>query len=260
MKSEHIKILVLITFISMVLVNSLANILPINGMTTGDISNMYGNLFAPAGITFVIWGIIYLLLGAYVLYQFNLFGKGKLNEKTIDKISIYFILTSIVNLLWIFAWHYNFIFISMILIVTLLFLLIKIADIINKQEFTTVEKISVYAPFTIYFGWVTIATIANIVTFLVSINWNGFNISPVIWTIIVLLVGTIIGLLRMFKDKNPLYGLVFVWAYLGIWIKHTSLTGFNNMYPEIIYTIISLIILLIIGISYLSYKKIKTIF
>jgi hypothetical protein len=215
-KKIILKITVLVTFLGMIGVNAMANLLPINNMTTGAISEMYQNLFAPAGITFSIWGLIYLLLGAYTLYQFGLFGKGKISEKTIEKISFYFILTSIANMLWIFAWHYNFILLSVGLIVTMLYYLIKIADITNKQEFNIIERVCVCAPFTIYFGWITVATIANITVFLVSINWDGFGISPVIWTIFILLVGTIIGILRMFKDVNPLYGLVFVWAYLGI--------------------------------------------
>lgn len=257
-KRKIIQIMVLITFLGMITVNALANILPINGMTTGDISNMYQNLFAPTGITFSIWGLIYLLLGAYTLYQFGLFGKGKINEKTIKKISFYFILTSIANMLWILAWHYNFILLSLVLIVTIFYYLIKIADIINKQEFNIIERVCVCAPFTIYFGWITVATIANVTVFLVSINWDGLGISPVIWTMFILLVGTIIGILRMFKDVNPLYGLIFVWAYLGIWIKHTSPTGFDNMFPEIIYTVISLIVLLLVGIGFVGYKKLKT--
>ena len=257
MDIKYIRILVLITFISMIAVNALANILPINGMTTGTISDMYVNLFAPAGITFAIWGLIYFMLGLFTLYQFGLFGWGKLNEKIIERVSVLFILTSIVNLLWIFAWHYNIIFLSMILIVTLLVLLIKIADLVNNKDITIKERIFVCTPFSVYFGWITIATIANITVLLVSLKWDGFGISPVIWTMLILLVGAIIGILRMFKDVNPAYGLVFVWAYLGIWIKHTSITGFNNMYPEIVYTVISLILVFLVGISFVGYKKLK---
>lgn len=257
MDIKYVRILVLITFISMIAVNALANILPINGMTTGAISDMYVNLFAPAGITFAIWGLIYFMLGLFTLYQFGLFGWGKLDEKIIERVSVLFILTSIVNLLWIFAWHYNIIFLSMILIVTLLVLLIKIADLVNNKDITIKERIFVCTPFSVYFGWITIATIANITVLLVSLKWDGFGISPVIWTMLILLVGTIIGILRMFKDVNPAYGLVFVWAYLGIWIKHTSITGFNNMYPEIVYTVISLIIALLMGVAFVGYKKLK---
>jgi hypothetical protein len=257
-KKIILKITVLVTFLGMIGVNAMANLLPINGMTTGAISDMYQNLFAPAGITFSIWGLIYLLLGAYTLYQFGLFGKGKIKDRKIEKISFYFILTSIANMLWILAWHYNFILLSVGLIITILYYLIKIADIINKEEFNIVERITVCAPFSIYFGWITVATIANITVFLVSLNWDGFGISPVIWTMFILLVGTIIGILRMFKDVNPVYGLVFVWAYLGIWIKHTSPTGFDNMFSEIIYTVITLIVLLSVGIGFVGYKKLKT--
>lgn len=257
MNQRYIQIFVLLTYILMIGVNSLANLLPINGMSTGAISDMYVNLFAPAGITFAIWGVIYLLLGAYVLYQFGLFGKGKIKEEIINKINIYFIATSIVNVLWILAWHYNFILASAILIITLLVLLIKIADLVNKQEFTIKERICVCAPFTIYFGWLTVATIANITVLLVSLKWDGFGIAPEILTMLILLVGIIIGIVRMYKDKNPLYGLVFVWAYFGIWIKHTSATGFNNMYNGIITMVIACIFLILVSIVYVALNKNK---
>ena len=137
----------------------------------------------------------------------------------------------------------------------LLTLLIKIADIVNHKEQSTLNTIFVRLPFSIYFGWITIATIANVTVFLQSINWNGFGISEQIWIIIILLIGAAIGITRMFKDKNIYYGLVLVWAYSGIWLKHTSQDGFNSNYPNIINIVIFCIALFVISIGYLSYKK-----
>ena len=241
------KIIVAVTYFGMVLVNALANILPINNRGTGEISDSYANIFAPAGLTFSIWGLIYLLLGAFVIYQFFY------NKKFLEEIRYYFILTSIANILWIFSWHYDYILASLFLMVILLVYLIKIALILSKQKFSLKNEILISLPFSIYFGWVTVATIANVTVFLVSVNWNGFGLSDQFWTITVILIGTLIGMLTMFKIKKIAYGLVFVWAYFGIWYKHT--TVFNNEYLGVINTVLICIMIFILAISYLIYEK-----
>jgi len=249
-KNLILKILAAVSFVAMVTVNILANALPINNRNTGQISDNYTNLFAPAGITFAIWGLIYLLLLGFVLYLIFSISKNKAAKKEalLQKINIYFIATSLVNIAWIFSWHYDFIIISVLLMLSLLFFLIKIADIIRKEKLTTLEKLFISLPFSVYFGWITVATIANITVFLVGIGWSGFGISEFIWTSIILLVGAVIGVLRMRKDRNIAYGLVLVWAYIGILYKHISVAGFAGMYPTVIITTIICIIIFLIMI------------
>ncbi len=139
----------------------------------------------------------------------------------------------------------------------LLISLIKIADFINKNQFTSVEKLFIKAPFSVYFGWITVATIANITVFLVSVGWNGFGIAESVWTSIILVVGALIGILRMTKDKNIAYGLVLVWAYLGILLKHTSVTGFNGQYSSIIATVVVCVLLFVFSLGIILYKHQK---
>ena len=236
MKKIFIKIIALGAYIAMIGVNFMANSLPINNRSTGEISDAYPNLFAPAGITFSIWGLIYLLLGGYLLYQFV--SRDQKRKEFLKKINLLFIATSLANISWIFAWHYDFIGISVLIMAALLLLLIRIADILRKEQFSSWEKLFIWAPFSIYFGWITVAIIANITVFLVSIGWNGFGVADFIWTSIILLIGATIGILRMHKDKNIIYGFVFVWAYLGIFFKHISTDGFNGQYPIIIVTVL----------------------
>ncbi len=255
-KNLIIKILVVISYLAMVSVNALANILPINNIGTGEVSEKYANLFAPAGLTFSIWGIIYILLGLYVLYQFGLWQKDKKkNQLLIKKINIYFILSSLANILWIFTWHYDFIGISVLLIIVMLALLIKIADLLRKEKFSNWEAFFISLPFSIYFAWITVATIANITTFLVSINWDGWGISNEIWTVIILIIGAIIGIFRMLWDRNIAYGLVFIWAYLGILIKHISVDGWDGNYSLVIITTIIAILAFIVSESVLIVKN-----
>lgn len=240
-------ILVPVAYILMVVANALANILPINGITTGAVSDSYPNLFAPAGITFAIWGVIYILLGAYTIYQVILINQknNKLTNKennknrkgVVDKVNIYFVITSVVNTVWIFAWHYRQISLTVVLMLALLLSLIKIADILAKQKFNVVDTLLINTPFAIYFGWITVATIANITIWLVSVGWDGFGISQDIWTVLILLVGAVIGVSRGVKDNSVPYLLVFVWAYFGIYLKHISQIGFASQYQSVIATL-----------------------
>lgn len=253
MKNMLIKIFATLAYVAMVVVNFLANSLPINNRSTGAISAAYPNLFAPAGLAFSIWGLIYLLLAGYVLYQFM--GSSQKNNEVFSKINPLFIASSLANILWIFSWHYDYIGLSVLIMAALLFILIKIADIIRIQKFSSLEKLFIWAPFSVYFGWITVAAIANITVFLVSIGWNGFGVSDFIWTSIILLVGALIGILRMSKDKNIAYGLVLVWAYLGILLKHVSASGFNGQYQVVIATVILCLILFVFFIGRIIYKK-----
>jgi hypothetical protein len=236
-----IKIFAAMAYVAMVAVNFMANGLPINNRSTGEISDAYQNLFAPAGYAFSIWGLIYLLLAGYVIYQFT--KNSQQREGLFKKINVFFIATSLANISWIFAWHYDFIGISVLIMAALLFFLIKIADILRLEQFVSLEKLFIWAPFSIYFGWITVATIANITVFLVGLGWKGFGIADFIWTSIILLVGAVIGIWRMNHDKNIAYGLVLVWAYFAILFKHMSASGFDGQYPIIIATAIGCLVL-----------------
>ncbi len=250
------------SFLLMIIINALANILPINGVTTGDVSNSYANLFAPAAFTFTIWGAIYFLLGLYILYQWGLLDKdkNKLKKSLIQKISIPFIISSISNFFWIFAWHYNAIFISLILMIIILICLIFINLIIKKEKLTKKEWFFISVPFSVYFGWITIATVANITTWLVSIGWNGFGISEAVWTVFILLVAVGIGLSVVWRYKDIVYGLVFIWAYIGILSKHFAPTGFAGQYVGVIAAVIVSLVLLISVQGFLIINDMKEFF
>jgi hypothetical protein len=258
MKNTHIKIIAGLAYVAMVAVNFLANGLPINNRSTGAISDAYPNLFAPAGPAFSIWGLIYLLLAGYVLYQFV--KKEQKTEELLKKINPLFIATSLANISWIFAWHYDYIGLSVLIMGGLLVLLIKIADILRVENFTALEKISIWAPFSVYFGWITVAAIANITVFMVSIGWNRFGIADFVWTSIILLVGAMIGILRMRKDKNIAYGMVLVWAYSWILFKHLSAGGFGGQYPSIIVAVIACLALFILFVGRIFYLNTKNYF
>jgi len=248
--TKIIRIVTILSFILMVVANALANILPINGLNTGEVSDNFSNLFAPAGITFSIWGVIYIALGIYTAYQLYALKNNKVDQNFLNDIGIYFSISSVANTLWIFSWHYLYTAISLLLMLLILGCLIKINAMIQKKSLD--QKISkvIRIPFSLYFGWITIATIANVTAFLVSINWNGFGIPEYIWTIMILLIGLMIGSLTAYKNKDLFYTLVLIWAYSGILIKHIQKSGFNGQFISIIATVIFCLLVLM----YLEYK------
>ncbi len=240
---KTLRILNAAAFLAMVFVNVLSVILPLNGIEPGQVSDSYPNLFAPAGITFSIWSVIYTWLFIFVLYQFGAFGK-KDGFKAASRIGSLFVISSIANAAWIFSWHYRVIPASWVLMVVILISLILTYQRIRSQALTTREKLFVAGPFSIYFGWITVATIANTVTLLVRFGWDGFGLSEALWTAIVILVGTIIGVIVTTKNKDILYGLVLIWAFAGILYKHVLPSMFNMNYPLVIgTTIVSLLVL-----------------
>lgn len=246
MKEKIVSYLTIVAYVVMVSVNALANILPINQQTTKEVSDHYNNLFTPAGITFSIWGVIYLLLFIYVVFQFRELKKPQ-GKNFLVKVNYLFIVNALLNSLWIFMWHYEVIWFCLIIMIGLLVTLIVINQQLFAYTLSKKENLKFRLPFEVYLGWITIAFIANVVVFLVSINWNGFNISAEIWTNIVLMLAVIIGLCTMMYFKSVAYGLVLIWANFGIMLSHLSATGYNGQYTSIITTIAIVLGILVIG-------------
>lgn len=250
MNTKILKISTLAAYVVMISVNYLAVLLPLGGRDTGEISDNYPNLFAPAGYAFSIWGLIYTLLGIYVIYQL-----WRAKDDVVARVNRIFIVNALLNASWMFAWHYDLIWLSVPIMVGLLFTLIRIADIFRDSVLTPKERWQVRLPFSVYFGWITVATIANITVFLVYLGWNGFGLSDSFWTVVALLVGMLIGSWRMLRDRFIPYGLVLIWAYGAILAKHLSESGFARQYPSIIWTV-SLCLLVFTGtILFISIKK-----
>ena len=242
MENKWVKIFVLIAFFQMLIINYMANSLPINGITTGDLSDKLKNLFTPQGSTFAIWGVIYSLLLIFIIrLQF-----GRIDKKT-EKLSKLFVINSLFNSSWIFVWHFELLVFSLMLMVGLLINLIKI-NILLKNISDWSNKLTLQIPFTVYFSWISIATIANVTSVLVGYEWNRFGLSEELWTQLILFIGIILALTQLIYFKQIVYIFVFLWAYLGIYLKHVSLEGFNNQYPNIINVLIVGLIILSISI------------
>ncbi len=218
------QILNVIAFVVTVVINILANTIPIGGKTTGELSALYPNLFVPAGITFSIWGVIYILLALFVVYQAkDLF---KLKKDPIEgRIGWWFVVASLANIAWIYAWHYEQIFLSLLIMIILLAALMKIYLRlgVGQTAVSGAEKYLVHLPFSIYLGWITVATIANVTSLLVAVEWNRFGLSEVFWTALVIIIATVITLLMLKRRGDVFYGIVVIWAFIGIFIRHIAI-------------------------------------
>jgi hypothetical protein len=221
-------ILNVVGFVAVVAVNMLAVTLPLGGKTTRQLSDQYPNLFVPSGITFSIWGLIYILLAIYVVYGLiRAVKKSDRQSDFADRIGVFFIVTCVANIGWIFSWHYELLPLSLVLMIVLLLSLIAIYRRLNVGRSTAPapEKYLVHLPMSVYLGWISIATIANVTALLVAYKWNGFGIGEEFWTVLVMAVGAALALIALFSRRDVFYAAVAVWAFVGILIKRTSESG-----------------------------------
>lgn len=248
-----VKIIAAVVFALSLVVNGLAGSTNlINGYNTADISDLHPTLFTPAGLTFAIWGVIYLLVTVYVVRQFFP-SKGRDKKKVdtlISSMAKPFILLSLLNTAWLFAWQYDIIWLSLILMLGILGTLIHISSKQAKVKLSGIDWLTIRVPFSIYFGWITVATIANVAIFLTTIGWDGWGIDDTTWTVIILIIGAAIGVVTSLLRKDWAYLAVLVWAYIGILVRHTTEAGFNGTYSAIVATLIPLIIILAVVTIY----------
>lgn len=207
-------ILMLLSTAFMLTMNGLANGLPLNGKTTGELSAQYPNWFVPAGVTFSIWGVLYLLMIGYV--GMRIF---KSREET-DGIEGYYMLTAVLNGSWILAWHYEWMFASLLIMAGLLATLVWMGERIRAagESASTLTK----ATFGMYLGWIMVATVANVTAALVSTGWDGFGIGGPVWAAILVVVALLGGIRVHRLFGNPYILISITWAFLGILIKQAG--------------------------------------
>lgn len=205
-----------------IVVNVLANALPLNGQTTGEISDRFRVYFVPAGYVFSIWGLIYAGLVAFAIYQALPTQRG---NPLLRRIGYLFALSCVANVAWIFLWHYELFLLTLVAMLALLLLLIAIylRVGIGRARVSTTEKWCIHIPFSIYLGWITVATIANVTAVLDYVRWSGWGISPEAWTVIMLIAGTAIASAVSLTRADVAYMLVIVWAFTGIAVKHAGI-------------------------------------
>lgn len=217
-----------------VAVNYLANALPLNGQRTGEISRKLEVLFTPAGYVFGIWGVIYSLLFLWVFrqllirYRFSPVYRAALAG---------FAASCIFNTSWIVLWHYEQFIMTVVVMVLLLLSLIYVYVRVREVQQTFFDLL----PFSIYLGWVSVALIANISYVLVYYQWDGWGLSAVVWTVLLLLTALTLALLMQWRMRDDVYPLVFIWAFVGIFVQRYV------DYPVVGYTALACAFILVVS-------------
>ncbi len=222
MKGLFRQISVLVATVATLVVNYLANALPIGGITTGAAADLYKIFFFPAGYAFAIWGVIYLGLGVYTAWQLL---PAQRDNALLDKIGLYYIFTCLGNIVWIFVWQYQYPLWSIIPMLVILDQLIHVYQTLNanKSNISVGEFWFVRIPFSLYIGWITVATIACISAALYSVGWDGFGIDPQIWAVIMMVIAFLLVAFVVWKFKDVAWGLVFIWAIVAIGVRFSDI-------------------------------------
>ena len=243
-----------IALVFTVVINYLSNTGVFNGKTMADVSDSYHNYFTPAGYAFSIWGLIYLGLLAFVIYSGKTLFKKTGDEWPVVEIGWWFVVSCIANSCWVITWLYEYTRLSVIIMIILLISLVKI--ILNTRmelDDLPLKKIAfVWWPFCIYSGWVSVALIANVAAYLTRIKWNGFGISAVSWTIIMIITAGILNLIITWNRNMREFALVGVWALISIAVSN------KNGAQPVVYSALIVAAIIFISISIHAYNNRKT--
>lgn len=225
---SHLVILNMIGYILVIVVNGLANALPLNGITTGDISDLYPNYFTPAGFTFGIWGAIYLLLGIFILRQTAYYFRYGSVPVEVEKIGFVFLFSCFMNMAWIIAWHFLYISLSFIIMLFLLtslviiYLRLRDGHLAGRRAASFLDFWSMHAPFRLYLGWITAATLANLTVLLIHRGFDAMTTAGMVWAVTMVFVAMVLGLLVLIAKRDLIYTSVLLWTFVGILYKRIN--------------------------------------
>lgn len=205
--------------VAALVVNYLANALPINGLTQGQLSELYPVLITPAGYVFSIWGLIYLALTAFTVYQ----ALPRYRENPVVKaVGLLFALSCLLNISWVFFWHYQQVGISLVIMLlflaTLVIIYLRIGAVSAQRSFY--DRLLVRYPFSLYLGWISAAAIVNLNVFLYHLGWLGTTGAAVPVTMVFVIIAALVAVAVFYLRQDYIYAAVFVWALAGIGVRH----------------------------------------
>ena len=211
----------LIAFAVLILFNVLSNALPFNDQTQVEISARYPSLFTPAGFTFSIWGVIYLALLGFLIWQAL---PAQRDSAKVASISRLFQVNCTMNALWLVVWHYDLLALSMLVMLVILVTLVLIyRRLLNSlDDAPLVEHLALYLPFSIYTAWISVATIANASILQLALGWNNVGLSDIEWTLFKLAIAGTVGATMIAKLRDVPFALVIAWAAYGIAVKQSA--------------------------------------
>ena len=251
---KRLSILNLVSVILVIAINYISQAIRINETTIGEVSNKYFNLFTPASYAFAIWGLIFIALIAYGIYQVKMAFFSEKPSEFIEETGYWLIIANLLNCIWVFVFAFEYTGLSVIVMLGILFSLIKI--ILNmdmeKKPVSSATYIFGWLPIGIYSGWIAVATIANISAYLAKLNWDGGILSEANWTITMIVIATMVYLLMIYKRNMLEFAAVGIWALLAIYVRH------KNEYENIADLALAGAAIILIAILWGAYKNQKT--
>lgn len=249
--NKKLTIVNLLSVLLVIVINYVSQTRYFNDITIGEISRQYNTLFTPAGYAFSIWGIIFLSLFAYVIFQIRRVFFSKKDSDFVTKTGYWFFIANFLNSLWVLAFSYDYTGLSVVLMIGILFSLIQIILKTNMERWDAPISIIAFVwwPICLYSGWISVATIANIATYLVKINWSGFGISSETWTIALIIAAIGINISILIKRNMREFVLVGIWALVAIYIRN------KDIYQSIAITALAGSIFLFLLITIHAYKN-----
>jgi len=251
------KKLALFNFLSVILViavNYISQAIRINETTIGEVSNKYFNLFTPAGYAFAIWGLIFLALLAYGIFQIRRAFFSDKKSDFIEQTGYWFIIANLLNCAWVFAFAYEYTGLSVLIMLGILFSLIKIILNTNMEKWDApIEIIAfVWWPICIYSGWIAVATIANISAYLAKLGWDGGFLSESGWTILMIVIAVVLNVIMIRTRNMREFAAVGVWALFAIYIRH------RNSLESVAYIALGASIFILLAIVWHGFQNRKT--
>jgi translocator protein len=247
-KTGALVIFNILGFVLVLILNGLANALPLNGLNTGEISDMFPNYFTPAGFTFSIWGIIYLFLTFFIVRQVIYYIKHRTLLAEVEKIGGLFVFSSLMNAGWIAAWHYLQITASFVIMILLLITLLLIYNRLNAgrkagaKTQTQIDRWAMYVPFSLYLGWITAATIANLTALMIHYGFDSLGSPGIFWASIMVFFAALIGTFVLAFKEDFVFAGVLLWTFAGI--IAARLADPEPAIPVIVITVLGILMLL----------------
>lgn len=247
----------IVNFLSVVLVlviNGLSQSQRWNNTTIGEISNQYDNLFTPAGYAFAIWGLIFLMLIGYSLFQIQRVFFSTKESPFIEQTAWWFAIANVLNAAWVIAFTYDYIGLSVLIMLGILVSLLKIVWKTNMQRWDSPIGVIAFVwwPICIYSGWIAVASIANVAAFFASIEFTGSELTQVIWTMVMITIAVLINVLMVWLRNMREFAAVAIWALIAIFIRH------KQQYESIAYYALlgAAVLLFIVTVHAIKNKKI----
>jgi len=248
-KSHRIHLVVLVSTVFALVMNLLAIALPLNGRSTQAISDSFRVFFVPAGYVFSIWSVIYTAIIIFAIYQ--ILPRGR-KDIRLNRLRLPFILSNLLNGIWIIWWHYGIVELSSITMLLLLGTLIYIYGQIPYWSDTMgrIFRWTTAFAFSLYLGWISVATIANLTVQLYILGWNGLGLGGEYWAGLLCLVAANLAINLLWIRRDYIYASVIIWSLIGIFIK------FSNI-PALAITAVAAVGLIVLFVLYFLYKELS---